>query len=199
MKASLWLLPLADICLNLMLVFAVLLRLSVMAINAESKPSNPSLSTHALYVIQMAWDGQSKDDIDLYVSDPAKHLVFFRRMSDGMMTLERDDTGLESNTVTLPTGEVVSSPYNEEQVDIKGVIPGEYVIACQLYAMRSPEPVTAAITLFRIVNGGAVKVHDESVALKDKGDEVTAFRFTLLSDGTVVDINRLQKKFTGAL
>lgn len=192
-----WLLPLADVCLNLMLVFAVLLRLSVMAINGEIAPARTTLSTHALYVIKMEWNGNSRDDIDLYVSDPANHFVFFRRLVDGLINLEKDDTGADANTVTLPTGEKVMSPWNTEQVDINGIVPGEYVISCQLYSNKSGGPVTAAVTLFRMVNGSSVKVHDESVELKEKGDEETAFRFTLLNSGEVVDINRLQKKFIG--
>jgi hypothetical protein len=191
-----WLLPLADVCLNLMLVFAVLLRLSVMAINAEqAPPTKPTLFTHALYVIKLEWSGDSKDDLDLYASDPVKHLVFFKRLSDGMMTLEHDDTGSDSNSTTLPNGEVVTSPWNFEQIDIKGIVPGEYVVNVHLYSASSPGPISAVVTLFQMVNGSTVKVHDESVELKEKGDEVTAFRFTLLADGTVVNINRLQKKF----
>jgi hypothetical protein len=200
MKSSPWLLPLADVCLNLMLVFAVLLRLSVMAINAENAPkTTPSLATHALYVIKLEWSGDSKDDLDLYASDPVNHVCYFKRLTDGLMTLEHDDTGSDSNSITLPNGEVVNSPWNFEQIDIKGIIPGEYVANVHLYALRSPDPVSAVVTLFRMVNGTTVKVHDESVELKDRGDEVTAFRFTLLPDGTVVNINRLQKKFVGAI
>ena len=198
MKSFPWLLPLADVCINLMLVFAVLLRLSVAASQSAHVESKTTASTHALYIVKVEWNSQSQDDVDTYAQDPLKHLVFFRRLADGLMVLEHDDTGMNSNTVTLPSGEKVVSAFNEEIVDIKGIIPGsEYIINVQMYSKRDPNPTSVEVELDKVAGGSNVKVHDETVVLKERGDEQTAFRFTLLPDGTVVDINRLQTRFVG--
>jgi hypothetical protein len=197
MKAFPWLLPLADVCINLMLVFAVLLRLSVAASQSAHVESKTSTSTHALYFIKVEWNSQSEDDVDTYVRDPLQHLVFFKRLNDGLMHLDHDDTGVSSNTVTLPSGEKVVAAFNSETVEINGVIPGEWIANIQLYSDRDSKPVSVDVELDKVAGGSSVKVHDETVVLKERGDEQTAFRFTLLPDGAVVDVNRMQTRFVG--
>lgn len=196
MKASLWLLPLADICLNLMLVFAVLLRLSVMAINAETpKANNQSPPNSALYMVTLEWSGESRNDLDLYVQDPLKNLVFFKSLSSGLMALVKDDTGRDSNTLTTPSGYVVYSPVNIETVEIRGLLEGEYTANVHYYSSKNKEPENAVVTLYKTT--GFIKVHEQAITMTIEGDEQTAFRFTLLKDGNVTDINRLQQRFTG--
>ena len=66
-----------DVCINLVLVFAVLLKLSLLAINVESAESAQKLlKSNALFLIKVVWTGESDDDVDTYVSDPLSHLVF---------------------------------------------------------------------------------------------------------------------------
>ena len=100
-------------CINLVFVFAVLLKLSLLAINVQSAESaEKRLKSSALFLIKVVWPGECQDDVDTYVSDPLSHLVFFRRLQDGLMNLNRDDTGSSNNTITLPDGRVVQSAYN---------------------------------------------------------------------------------------
>jgi hypothetical protein len=49
----------------------------------------------------VVWSGESDDDVDTYVSDPLAHLVFFKRLQDGLMNLDRDDTGSSSNMIAI--------------------------------------------------------------------------------------------------
>jgi hypothetical protein len=188
-----------DFCLNLVLVFAVLAKLSSVEAKPKETEEKKTAPTAALYLIKVEWPGDSRSDVDTYVSDPDHHLVYFRRLADGLMTLDHDDTGLDSNTVTLPDGEVVTAAMNEETVEIRGttVIPGEYVANVQMYAMRDRDPVKVSITLYKTAGSEDLKVHDQVVELSTRGQEVTAFRFTLMKDGSVVDINRMPKKFVG--
>jgi hypothetical protein len=188
-----------DFCINLVLVFAVLLKLSVAAINAKAvvdvKASPPNAT---LYIIKVQWAGTSQSDVDTYVGDPIGGLVYFRRLSEHFMVLDHDDTGMDSNTVTLPSGEVVKSELNSETVEIRGLIPGEYTANVMLYSLRGEDgPVKTAVTLYKVAGGDDIKVHDETVLLKKRGDEQTAFRFTLNKAGDVLDINRMQKRFVG--
>ncbi len=196
MKPFMWLVPFVDVYLVLMLVFLVISRLEVAAITNVNPPKSTT-STHALYLIKVEWSGQSQDDVDTYVQDPLKHLVFFKRLADGVMRLDHDDTGMDSNIVTLPSGEKVVSAFNSETVEIMGVVPGEYVTNVQMYSKRDSNPTSISVELDKVAGGDNVKVHDETVILKERGDEQTAFRFTLLQDGQVVDINRMQTRFVG--
>jgi hypothetical protein len=183
-----------DVCINLVLVFAVLLKLSLLAINVESAESaQKRLKSNALFLIKVVWAGESDDDVDTYVSDPLSHLVFFKRLQDGLMNLDRDDTGSNSNLITLPDGRVVKSAYNEEQVEIRGIIEGEYIVNVHMYRKATPTPTKVIVTLYKVAEGEDVQIHERVLTLAEQRQEETAFRFTLTRSGEVADINELPK------
>ena len=180
-----------DVCINLVLVFAVLLKLSLLAINVQSAESaQKRVKSNALFLIKVVWPGESDDDVDTYVSDPVSHLVFFKRLQDGLMNLDRDDTGSSSNMVTLPVGRVVKSAYNEEQVEIRGIVEGEYIVNVHMYRKASPTPTKVIVTLYKVAEGEDVQIHEKVLTLAEQ-QEKTAFRFTLTRSGEVADINEL--------
>ena len=183
-----------DVCINLVLVFAVLLKLSLLAINVESAESaQKRLKSNALFLIKVVWAGESDDDVDTYVSDPLSHLVFFKRLQDGLMNLDRDDTGSSNNMITLPDGRVVKSAYNEEQVEIRGIIEGEYIVNVHMYRKATPTPTKVIVTLYKVAEGEDVQIHERVLTLAEQRQEATAFRFTLTRSGEVADINELPK------
>jgi hypothetical protein len=186
-----------DVCINLVLVFAVLLRLSIVMANAEQQKNHQT--THAAFLVKINWPSESKDDVDLYVSDPLNQIVYFRQKQIGLMSLDRDDTGREQNMVTLPDGRVVQSQFNEEQVNIRGIIEGEYVVNLHMYRKSENLPTKVEVALFKSGAGGDMEIHKQMVTLTTEREEETAFRFTLTRDGGVVDINRLPKHFVDRL
>ncbi len=187
-----------DLLIGLLLAEAFMFCLSVLAMNMETDKSQKRLSNAASFLIRVQWDGKSEDDVDCYTSDPLHHLVFFKRLCDGLMVLDRDDTGAGSNRVTLPDGRIVKSEFNEETVEIRGEpIPGEYIVNCQMFSKRSPEPTKVAVSLYKRTSNDDIKVYDVSITLDHRAQEETAFRFTLSRDGDVSDINRLPKRFVG--
>jgi hypothetical protein len=186
-----------DVCINLVLVFAVLLRLSIVMANAEQQKNHQT--THAAFLVKINWPSESKDDVDLYVSDPLNQIVYFRQKQIGLMSLDRDDTGREQNMVTLPDGRVVQSQFNEEQVNIRGIIEGEYVVNLHMYRKSDDLPTKVEVALFKSGAGGDMEIHRQMVTLTTEREEETAFRFTLTRDGGVVDVNRLPKHFVDRL
>jgi hypothetical protein len=186
-----------DVCINLVLVFAVLLRLSIVMANAEQQKNHQT--THAAFLVKINWPSESKDDVDLYVSDPLNQIVYFRQKQIGLMSLDRDDTGREQNMVTLPDGRVVQSQFNEEQVNIRGIVEGEYVVNVHLYRKSDDHPTKVDVALFKSGAGGDMEIHKQIVTLTNEREEETAFRFTLTRDGGVVDVNRLPKHFVDRL
>jgi hypothetical protein len=183
-----------DVCINLVLVFAVLLKLSLLAMNVESAESTQKrLKSSALFLIKVVWPGESDDDVDTYVSDPLSHLVFFKRLQDGLMNLDRDDTGASSNLITLPDGRVAKSAYNEEQVEIRGLIEGEYIVNVHMYRKSTPTPTKVIVTLYKVAEGEDVQIHERVLTLARQPQEMTAFRFTVTKSGEVADINELPK------
>jgi hypothetical protein len=185
-----------DVCINLVLVFAVLLKLSLLAINVQSaEPVQKRIKSDALFLIKVVWPGESDDDVDTYVSDPLSHLVFFKRLQDGLMNLDRDDTGSSSNLIKLPDGRVVKSAYNEEKVEIRGIIEGEYIVNVHMYRKAAPTPTKAIVTLYKVAEGEDVQIHERVLTMAIQQQEETAFRFTLTKNGEVADINELPKRF----
>lgn len=191
--------PTVDVMLGLVIVFIALFRLSILIANAEQAEKKQShVKDDALFLITVMWPGESDSDIDLYVADPMSHLVYFRRLQDGLMCLNRDDTGAKSNMITMPDGRKVKSAENIERVEIRGVIEGEYVVNVHLYRQDdSSQPVKSIVTLYKVTPAEDVKLHEKVVTLASKGQEETAFRFALTQAGEVADINELPKRFVG--
>lgn len=186
-----------DVCINLVLVFAVLLRLSIVMINAEQEKNQ--VKNHAAFLVKINWPGESNDDVDLYVADPLNEIVYFRQKQIGLMSLERDDTGRQQNMVTLPDGRVVQSQFNEEQVNIRGLIEGEYTVNVHMYRKSDDHPTKVEVSLFKATGGDDIEVHKQVVTLTAERQEETAFRFTLTKDGGVADVNRLPRRFVDQL
>jgi hypothetical protein len=190
--------PTVDFLLGLVVVFVVLFQLSLVVANDEAaKAKEEHLKNASLYLIKMSWPGDSDDDVDLYVRDPDRHLVFFRRMQSGLLSLDRDDTGRGSNTVILPDGRKVMSAWNEERVTIRGIIEGEYIVNVHMYRKSSSPPTKVEVTLYKTDSSEDIMVHQKVVTFSAEREEETAFRFTLTKDGNVVDINELPKSFVG--
>jgi hypothetical protein len=186
-----------DVCINLVLVFAVLLRLSIVMINAEQQKNQ--LQNHAAFLVKINWAGESNDDVDLYVADPLNEIVYFRQKQIGLMSLDRDDTGHQQNMVTLPDGRVVQSQFNEEQVNIRGIVEGEYIVNVHMYRKSDNRPTKVEVALFKSGGVDDIEVHKQVVTLSAERQEETAFRFTLTKDGGVVDVKRLPKRFVDQL
>lgn len=186
-----------DVCINLVLVFAVLLRLSIVMANADQQKNQQT--THAAFLVKINWPSESQDDVDLYVSDPLNQIVYFRQKQVGLMSLDRDDTGREQNMVTLPDGRVVQSQFNEEQVNIRGIVEGEYVVNVHMYRKSDAIPTKVEVALFKSGAEGDMEVHKQMVTLTSEREEETAFRFTLTREGGIVDVNRLPKHFVDRL
>jgi hypothetical protein len=186
-----------DVCINLVLVFAVLLRLSMVMINAE-QPKN-HVRNDAAFLVKVNWPGESNDDVDLYVADPLHHIVYFRQKQIGLMSLDRDDTGRQQNMVTLPDGRVVQSQFNEERVNIRGIVEGEYIVNIHMYRKSDDHPTKVEVALFKTTSGEDIEVHKRVVTLSAERQEETAFRFTLTKDGGVADMNELPRHFVDQL
>ncbi len=190
--------PTVDFLLGLVVVFVVLFQLSLVVANDDAaKAKQEHLKNASLYLIKMSWPEDSDDDADLYVGDPAHHLVFFKTMQSGLLSLDRDDTGRGSNTFSLPDGRKVTSAWNEERVTIRGIIEGEYIVNVHMYRKSSSAPTKVEVSLYKTDSSADIMVHQKVVTLSAERQEETAFRFTLTKDGNVLDINELPKSFVG--
>ena len=92
-------------------------------------------------------------------------------------------------------GQAVENPLNQEVATIRGQVPGEYTVNIHYYDSENPAPPPVPVSV-RVakVNPVYTVVFNETVELRRKGEEYTALRFTILRDGAVGRIHRLEKK-----
>ena len=177
-----------DLLFNTLLCFAALFSLAFILINPSKK--NKTVDAKAEFIITVIWPSEMDDDVDTYVEDPEGNLIAFNRREQGLMHLDRDDTGLSFDTISTSFG-LVEYKENREMVTIRGYVPGEYVVNVHMYTKRenAETPVTIIlekINPYKVVTG-------RNVVLKVKGDEKTAFRFTVDDEGKVIQTNQLEK------
>lgn len=177
-----------DLLFNTLLCFAALFSLAFILINPSKK--NKTVDAKAEFIITVIWPSEMDDDVDTYVEDPEGNLIAFNRREQGLMHLDRDDTGLSFDTISTSFG-LVEYKENREMVTIRGYVPGEYVVNVHMYTKREDKETPVTIILekinpYKVVTG-------RNVVLKLKGDEKTAFRFTVNDEGKVIQTNQLEK------
>jgi len=182
--------PFTDLLFNVLLGFILLFFIAVLYL----RPAEDSgkIDIEAEYVISVTWPDNSPDDIDAWVQDPRGNLVWFRNRSSGLVHLDRDDRGMLNDTLTV-SGETIVNPLNQEVVAIRGLVPGEYIVNLHYYDTQTFAAVPVSVKLARINPVYSIAYYGK-IVLSGKGEEKTAFRFTLLADGSVDNINQLPKR-----
>ncbi len=179
--------PFIDVlfCCLLMLV-AILFLLKTEEENTKMRPPN------VLYEVVLTWDGNSEDDLDLYVQSASGHTVSFNNREGGqgsLISLDHDALGKSRNNSLQENAEGKVIGFNEEKVSFRGITEGENIVNVHVYRKSDEEPIEATITLLKI------KPYKEIVSKKkvfqSTGDEKTAFRFKTNKGGEVVEINEL--------
>ena len=114
--------PFIDVlfCCLLMLV-AILFLLKTEEQKVNARPPN------VIYEVVLTWNGDSEDDLDLYVQAASGHTVSFNNREGGdgsLISLDHDALGKRTNNSLEVQGTGVVTSYNEETVSFRGVIEG---------------------------------------------------------------------------
>ena len=178
--------PFIDVlfCCLLMLV-AILFLLKTEEEKTNARPPN------VLYEVILTWDGESNDDLDIYVKAASGHVVSFNNREGGqgsLISLDHDALGKTRNN-TLPNAQGVVVNYNEEIVSFRGVTEGENIVTVHAYRKTDEKPVKATIILLKIKPFKEVVVKKRTFEVT--GQEKTAFRFKTDESGEVTEINEL--------
>ena len=179
--------PFIDVlfCCLLMLV-AILFLLKTEEEKIKTRPPN------VLYEVVLTWDGESEDDLDIYVQAASGHVVSFNNREGGqgsLISLDHDALGKRRNNSLAEgaVGKVVA--FNEETVSFRGVTEGENIVTVHVYSKRDGEPTKATIKLIKIKPFKEVIIKER--VFSAVGQERVAFRFTTDKNGAIVDINEL--------
>ncbi|MBW2452547.1 MAG: hypothetical protein JRF07_09370 [Deltaproteobacteria bacterium] len=181
--------PFTDLLFNCLLAFTFLFMVALVALNPP--PKEGLIDPKAEYIVTTTWDDFNTDDVDMWVEDPHGNVVWFRKPAIALMHLDRDDRGMENDTIMV-NGREIANPLNQEVVTIRGTLPGEYVVNLHYYETKTEQPVTANVRVVK-VNPKLEVVFYGNVTLEQKGVEKTAVRFSLSRDGQVKAINTLYK------
>ena len=170
-------------------VVAFLFFIALLAMNPEAKEGK--IESKAEFIITMTWPDDHPDDIDLYVEDPLGNIVWYHVREGGFLVLDRDDRGSANNTLTVD-GRKLTSPFRQETISIRGIVPGEYVVNVHYFLATRGGPVPTVVKVEKINPVVEVVSHD-TIMLNRMGEEKTAVRFKLDTSGKVVDVNHREK------
>jgi hypothetical protein len=181
--------PFTDLLFNALLGFTFLFLVAIMFMNPDSKSG--IIDPKAEYILTVTWEDNSPDDIDTWVEDPDGKVIWFRSPEADLLHLDRDDRGKLNDTITI-NGEEIASPLNQEVVTLRGVVKGEYIVNLHYYASETNKPVDVNVRLVK-VNPKLEVVYYGTVKMEKSGEEKTAFRFRISTDGKISNINFLPK------
>jgi hypothetical protein len=183
-------LPFVDLLFNLLLGYAFLFLVSFLLIQPIVKKAD--IKTQAEYVITVTWPINNTDDVDVWLEDPLENVIYFRNKEAGLSHLDRDDLGHTNDVIHLADGTAVRYPYNQEIMTIRGYIGGEWTLNVHMYSKRIAEPTTVKVQMDKL-NPSFKTVLLNHIVLTHRGEEVTVARFTMGSNGDILELNNMSK------
>lgn len=138
-------------------------------------------------LVEIRWADYAPIDVDLWVQAPGDKPVGYSSLSGRSANLLRDDLG--SPISSDPAG------LNYENVYVRGIPAGEYVINIHLYSNGTNEyPVPVHVSVSARPEGMRLKyVQTKTVNLTHVGQELTVFRLTLDKRGNLLSMSDIPK------
>ena len=188
-----------DLLFNIVVGLAFLFLLAFILMNPIAKDKD--IEEKSDFIIILTWDDESGDDIDLWLRDPLGNILSVKNREDALMHLDRDDLGLSNDKVMLPDGDYVYVYRNKEVASLRGTHEGEYLVNVHVYNKKpgkdsSMKPSNIRVELIKL-NPYKEVTQAEFIAIK-RGQEFTAFHFTLDEDGEVIGIRDEREPLIGA-
>ena len=188
-----------DLLFNIVVGLAFLFLLAFILMNPVAKEKD--VEEKSDFIIVMTWDDESGDDIDLWVRDPLGNILSFRNRGVGFMHLDRDDLGLSNDKVMGADGKTKYVYRNKEVASLRGYHAGTYLVNVHVYNKKrwkdnKMRRSNVKVELIKLNPYNEV-AQAEFVAI-GRGQEFTAFRFTLNADGEVTKVDNEREPMIGA-
>lgn len=179
-----------DLLFNTLVGFVFLFVMAFLLINPIAEKAN--IKSNAEFIIDMTWQTGNKNDVDIWLEDPVGNLLWFRAKDVGLMHLDRDDLGHDSDNITLPDGSVISHEMNQEIVTIRGFIPGEWTLNIHFYLEKDKVRPIVSVQ-FSKLNPSVKLLLNKKITLTEEWQEETVARFTMDRQGEISNWNTLPK------
>jgi hypothetical protein len=183
-----------DLLFNILLGFVLMFIILLAIMKVET--AKPGVEDKNKLIITITWDSGSQDDVDTWVRDPFGNIISYRQRETGTMYLQRDDLGQRNDRLTTPTGEQVGSDLNQEVVNIRHLLQGEYVVNLHLYgrgAVPADGPAHVTVQLIRVEPYKVIAT--SSLELAERGQEATAISFEVFENGEITTDSVTSKPF----
>lgn len=181
-----------DLLFNSLLAFVAFFALAILMIKKQDDET-PSVINKVEYMVSVVWPPDLNNDIDIYMLDPLGNIVYFNRREDGLMHLDRDDVGAKNDEIVLPDGNKFTYKENREIINIRGIIPGEYIVNLHLFSRREKDKSTPVVVKLEKMNPYKTIMVKELV-FNEAGEERTVFRFVIDKAGNVVSVKEEPQK-----
>ena len=188
-----------DLLFNIVVGLAFLFLLAFILMNPIAKEKD--VEEKSDFIIVLTWDDESGDDIDLWVRDPGGRIVSFRNRGIGFMHLDRDDLGLSNDKVQGPDGKLIYVYRNKEVVSLRGYNEGTYLVNVHVYnkkLWRDGKMHRSNIKVELIKLNPYNEVAQAQFIAVGRGQEFTAFHFTLDAEGKVISVDDTRETLIGA-
>lgn len=179
-----------DLLFNTLVGFVFLFVMAFLLINPIAEKAN--IKSNAEFIIDMTWQTGNRNDVDIWLEDPVGNLLWFRAKDVGLMHLDRDDLGHDSDNITLPDGSVISHEMNQEIVTIRGFIPGEWTLNIHFYLEKDKVRPIVSVQ-FSKLNPSVKLLLNKKITLTEEWQEETVARFTMDRQGEISNWNTLPK------
>lgn len=176
------------------MLVAILFLLKTEEEKTKMRPPN------VIYEVILTWDGESNDDLDIYVQAASGHVVSFNNREGGqgsLISLDHDALGKSINNSLSNGQEGTVANFNEEIVSFRGITDGENIVTVHIYSKRDDKPTKGTIKLIQIKPYKEIIVKERMFIAV--GDEVTAFRFKTDKQGNILEVNELPAKLVKPL
>jgi hypothetical protein len=166
--------------LTLVLFGFVFLVVAIFPMISETKPRDGEEGKEppGNVIVEMRWPDAIASDVDLWVQAPGDLPVGYSNKGGALFNLLRDDLGDVLDATNL----------NYEVAYSRGLAPGEYTVNVHLYrnaAAVTTIPVTLVVSTKSAATESSRQILTTTVDLSREGEEITAFRFRLDSDGVL--------------
>lgn len=190
-----------DLLFNLVVGLTCLFFLALLLINPITE--NKKIDSKAEFIITMDWTKKNNGDVDLWVMDPTGAKTGYTQKENGVVSLERDDTGLGSDTHFDGDGNIIYNPENSEIITVRANIKGEWIVNVHYYASRIiPEdhstgwedppytdslhvPVTVTVKVIKL-NPKYLEIVSKTILLTYNKEERMMARFVVNEFGDVI-------------